>query len=390
MIEPTHLLVSTSGTAIATATAKQPRHDGTDSKWQTFEDLGLEPSRVTTKARSLLVWMYRLLGFVILTAIVAILIGYISTTVFYYFNQTWTTPIALSANDEKVVALESQHATLLNEREKLVAELAEAERAIDAEQNFQLQFAKAIKKDAAGRRMAFDRVQQLAVAASIARQRMHHANEAFSRSATSKMEKDYQAKLIDQSSLIAAKMQLAQISNSNLSVVERQAEYDQRATELAAQTRALDALLTNKAQSAALSYDVLKIAREYEASKRALARELGNRERLQASIARQDKIIEGVTQSAYLRAVTNNATVALVPYGNLDNIEKGTPLYACRFKMLWCREVGTVLEVLPGEVSLKHPMRDQTLRGRMIETQLTDTAAAQGDVLFAGKPPLGF
>jgi hypothetical protein len=87
--------------------------------------------------------------------------------------------------------------------------------------------------------------------------------------------------------------------------------------------------------------------------------------------------------------MADNATVALVPYANLDNIEKGTPLYACRLEMVLCREVGKVLEILPGEVAVKHPNRDSMLRGRMIEMQMTDAAAAENEVLFAGGRPLG-
>jgi len=366
----------------------QVRAPSAPQKWDTFEDLGLAPRPVTKKAQKLVVSTYRLLGFGILTLIVVVLLGYIGTTAFYFLNTTWVTPIALSANDEKVVALQSQLAAQLNEREKLVQDLAESERAINAEQQFQMQFAKAIKKDAAGRRLALERARDLAMSAASTRSKIRATNEEFSQSAASKMETDYNARLIDQNSMIAGKAQLAQISSANLSLAERQAEFDQRADELASQTASLDAILADKTATASLSYDVLKIARDYEASKLAVAREMGNRSRLQSSLARQDKIIEGLQQSAYLRAVSNNATVALVPYDNLKNIEKGTPLYACKLNMLICREVGKVLDILPGEVQVQHPTRENVLRGRMIEMQMSEPGAAQKEVLFAGGAPL--
>jgi hypothetical protein len=71
--------------------------------------------------------------------------------------------------------------------------------------------------------------------------------------------------------------------------------------------------------------------------------------------------------AAFLRAVDDKATVALVPYGNLDNAKPGASLYACKVAMVWCHEVGTVAEVLPGEVSLKHPHNDSLVRGQMVE-----------------------
>jgi hypothetical protein len=362
----------------------------TDPRWHRFEDIGLAPHPLTKKAQKLVVSTYRLIGFGILSLIVAVLLGYIGTTAFYYLNHSWVTPVAISANDEKVVALQGQLASQLNEREKLVGELAEAERAIAAEQTFQTQFAKAIQRDLAGRRAALDRVQALASTAAATRDEIRTTNGNYSASTVSRMNEEYKAGMIDRDSMLAGKFQLAQISNANLSLAERQAEFDQRAAELAAQTQSLDAVLANKATVAALSYDVLKIARDYDASKLALAREMGNRARLTASIARQDKIISGIAESGYLRALGDNASVALVPYENLENLTPGTPLYSCRVAMLVCKQVGTVQEVLPGEVQLKHPKRDTILRGRMIAMQMSEPSAAQEEVLFAGGAPLGF
>ena len=52
--------------------------------------------------------------------------------------------------------------------------------------------------------------------------------------------------------------------------------------------------------------------------------------------------------------------------------------------------VGNVLEVLPGEVQFKHPHRDKSLRGQIVEIKLDDEDAEAGadDVLFVGGKPL--
>lgn len=360
------------------------------AKWQPFEDLGLAPKPVTKKAQKLVVSTYRLLGFSILTIIVMVLVGYIATTAFYFLNHSWVTPVAISANDEKVVGLQGQLAAQLNERERLAAELAQSERAILAEQTFEMQFAKAIKKDLEGRRMALGRVKQLANTAAATRAEIRATNGDYSQSQVAKMGSEYEAGLIDRNAMMAGKFQLAQISSANLSLAERQVEFDQRAAELASETESLDAILADKSSSSALSYDVLKIARDYDTSKLALAREMGNRERLKSALERQDTILAGINQSAYLRAANNGAQVAMVPYTNMKNIEKGTPLYACKLNMIWCHKVGTVRDILAGEVNVKHPNRDAMVRGQMIEMEMTDASAAQDEVLFAGHPPLGF
>lgn len=357
-------------------------------KWRQYEDLGLAPRPITRAAQKLVVSTYRLLGFGILTIIVLVLVGYITTTAFYFVNKSWITPVAISPNDEKVVGLKTQLASQLNEREKLMHELEQSERRVKAEQAFQLQFAKAIRRDAAGRRDALNRVQALASAAAATRSQIRTTNESYAKQNSDVAAKEYAGGLITKDTMLADQYQRAQIQGANLALAERQADFDQRAAELRSQTSSLDALLANKSMSSAHSYDVLKIARDYEASKLELARETGNRDRLKLAIERQNQIIESVASSAELRALDNGATVALVPYENLHNADKGTPLYACRMSMIWCRKVGEVLDVLPGEVQVKHPKRDDLLRGRMIEMRMDEPEAAYKDVLFLGDAPL--
>jgi hypothetical protein len=359
-------------------------------KWQEFEDIGLgnAPSKASNKAAKLAVSTYRLLGFGILTLIVLVLVGYIATTAFYFFSKTWVTPVDVSPNDDKVVALQAQLAAQLNEREKLIGDLDQAERAIAAEQAFQLEFARAIKVDLADRQHALAKVRSLANTAASVRDDIRRTNDDYSAQTVDRMQDEYQAGLIDRQQMMAGKYQLAQITSSNLSLAERQAEFEQRAAQLALETSSLDAILADKTATGALSYDVLKIKRDYDASKLELQKDVEARKHIQASLARLDGIIESVKQSAYLRALTDRAKVALVPYSNLDNVAKGTKLYGCRFAMVACHEVGTVLEVLPGEIQLKDPHRDTQLRGRMIEMELTDADAAQDEVLFAGGKPL--
>ena len=378
---------------LAAAIAKvkiEAEAEKTTDKVKPFEDIGLPPPKPATRAaQKLVVSSYRLLGFGILTMIVLVLVAYIAQTAFYFMSHTWVTPIAISPSDDRVVALQAQLATQENERAKIAGDLDQAERAIAAEQAFQLEFAQAIRKDAEGRKLALGRVRQLSHAAAATRAQIRATNGEYSTEASARMKQEYDAGLIDRSQMLAGKYQAAQITSASLSLVERQAEFDQRAAELGAETQSLDAILADKATTAAMSYDVLKIQRDYDASKLQLGKDMADRDRLRTSLARQDKIVDGLRNSAYLKALADHATVALVPYTNLDHVAAGTKLYACKVSMLWCHEVGNVIAVLPGEVQVKNPHRDQTVRGSMIEMQMTDNAAAQDEVLFAGGAPLG-
>src|SRR5262249_54756954 len=110
-------------------------------RWGEFEELGLTaPPQPAQKLSRLVVAVYRVLGFSILTIIVAVLVGYITMTAFYYFSDSWIVPVAIQPSDDKVVTLQAQLAEQQNARDKLANDLDQAERAIKAQQTFQASF----------------------------------------------------------------------------------------------------------------------------------------------------------------------------------------------------------------------------------------------------------
>jgi hypothetical protein len=297
-------------------------------------------------------------------------------------------PTALAPTDEKIVSLQAQLGERQNQRDQTAMVLDQAERAIAVQQAFQAEFARAIKSDLEGRKSALERMHQLAAAAASTRTQIRRSNSAYAVESQRRMAAEWKAGLIDRNAMLSGKFQLAQITSSNLSLVERQAEYETRAAALEAQTRSLEALLANRATNDSMSYDVLRIKQEYEASRLETQKAIETRDTLKIALARQDTLVASLKQSSYLRAMADGAQVAFVPYGNLKSVGKGTKLYGCKLGMLFCHKVGTVLDVLPGEVQFKHPNRDKMLRGQMVELRLEDTTDATDDVLFAGGRPL--
>jgi hypothetical protein len=293
------------------------------------------------------------------------------------------------------VTLQSQLAEQQNTRDRIADELNQAERAIVVQQRFQTEFARAIKSDLDGRKLALERIRALANAAAGTRAAIRGQNSAFAAASRKRMAEEYKAGLIDRNSMLSGNFQLAQITSSNLTLAERQAEFETRAADLEAQTRSLEAILKNAEGTTAntpLSYEVLRIKQEYEASKLDLAKAIETRDTLRGNLGRQDKIVKSLEGSAHLRALRDGATVAFVPYGNLSKVEKGKSLYGCKVGMVICHHVGEILEVLPGEVQFKHPHRDSMLRGQMVELKLDaeDGDAAADDVLFVGGKPFLF
>jgi hypothetical protein len=361
------------------------------NQWAVFEQLGLGPPKKQTQQQNMqktLVSAYRLLGFAVLTLIVAVLVGYIATSAFYFVSDSWIQPMKVSRTDERVLALESQLVEQQNIRDRIVADLAHADRYIAVQQAYQGEFAAAIRADLSGRQRSLDRTRALAKEYEGARHRIQKSNRAYASASQKKMAQEYAAGLIDRSDMLAGKFQVAQITSSNLSLAERQAEYEERAAELAAEAEALDAILSENGGESALSYDVLKIKQEYELSRLETTKAIEGRVALQSALERQDAVIAGLEQSPWLRAIADDANVAFVPYENLDNVSVGVGVYGCALEMIWCDRVGKVIEVMPGEVTFKHPHREKILRGQMVVIDLEDGSAAEDDVLFVGGAPL--
>ncbi len=377
--------------ATAPAPAPAPKHD--PHKWAVYDKLGLgAPKLNTQKLGKLIVTAYRLLGFAILSIIVIVLVGYISTTLFFYLSSSWVVPVAVSPSDEKVVTLQAQLAEQQNTRDKIADELSQADRSVLAQQDYQAAFVKAIKSDLDNRKTALGKIRALASTARNTRVAIASSNSAYASSSQKRMAEEYKAGLIDRNSMLSGKFQLAQITSSNLSLAERQAEYENQAAELEQQATSLDAILANASTDSSLSYAVLQIRQQYEASQLELAKAIEDRNSLKVSLDRQDKLVMSLKQAALLRAINDKAAVAFVPYGNLPKVSKNAGLYACRASMVICRKVGTILEVLPGEVQFKHPHKDKMLRGQMVEMKMDDDemGAAEDDVLFVGGKPLLF
>lgn len=127
--------------------------------------------------------------------------------------------------------------------------------------------------------------------------------------------------------------------------------------------------------------------RDDAAAKQELSKATTARKSAQSALERQDEIVKGIEQSAYLRATSEKQATALVPYENLKGVKAGTKVFGCAYQMMWCRQVGTVLEVLPGEITFKHPKRDATMRGQLIQLQMVVPEAAQSSVLFLDGAP---
>jgi hypothetical protein len=341
------------------------------------------------RVNKLVVSTYKLVGFAVLTLIALALISYLGANVFYWFSTSWVEPTVIAPTDERVLALSTQLLQQSSARDKVAADLADAERVTRMQEEFLDGARKALADELADRKGELNRLTALDRSFANTRAEVAHSGRAYSDMSKRQLAAEYGAHFIDKQTAVAGALQLSQIAQGNLSLAEKEVELYKRRAELSRETEALGAIVGSK-PAGRHSIEVLKILQDVKRAEVELAKARDNRVVLQRSLERYDKMVKTLNDSAFLRAVDGKDNVAFVPYENLDRIKPGTPLYGCWIGPLFCKQVGTVVALLPGEMSYKHPLHNTQLRGQSVQLSLANPRDAERKVLFAGGRPILF
>jgi hypothetical protein len=94
-----------------------------------------------------------------------------------------------------------------------------------------------------------------------------------------------------------------------------------------------------------------------------------------------DELIGQMKSRPVFRATDGKQNVAFVPYTQIEGVGGGDPVFDCAtLGIFGCREVGRVIEVVPGEVAMPDPWGTPA-RGQYVVLDLSDPASAQSKVL---------
>jgi hypothetical protein len=122
-----------------------------------------------------------------------------------------------------------------------------------------------------------------------------------------------------------------------------------------------------------LEVEVVRLESE-KRSKLALKRALSER------IAKIDELAAQLKGRPLFRAVDHSLDVAFVPYTQIEGVDSGSRVYSCVWGLFLCKAVGTVAELVPGEVVLPDPWGNQA-RGQYAVLNLADREAAKAKTL---------
>jgi len=362
--------------------------------------------KLFSMSNSMFVNIYKLMGFVVLTAILLGIVSYLSFSIFYLFDREWVAPIILSPSSERVIQMNSQLIQQQYNRDKLdvermllKAQLSNIERTIIVNKEFQERFKLAVSADLRVREKELKDLQGLYKEYLATRKKVQEASEAFAHMSEEDLKRDLDAGLIEEEAYVRGKMALSQNIMSQISYDQKRIDLEAKSTEIDRKTQALKALSIKLSDPAldnpsATNYDILLMEKEYQTSILEMEELKIQKEPIEKQIAlldesmiEYDNILQTIKQSPYYKAINEKVSIAFVPYTNLPSVKPGVPIYGCSFELLWCRKVGSVVQKLDGEVSARHPMFSSELRGVMIEIKLNDMVWAEEKALHIDSRP---
>ena len=363
---------------------------------------------VKNQFNKIIVSIYKVMGFVVLTAIMFGIVTYLGTSVFYLLDRDWVVPVVLSPSSEKVLQMNNhliqqnyQLDQLQVERMSLEAELAIIQESTLIGKQLLGRYETAIDVELKARQHEQGALKSLYREYEAARPAMEENTALMAEMTERNVEDELAAGLISEESYIRGKSLVSSNLASWVSYAQKEVEFD---TKMSALDREVDSLAAIRDElggrtvdggGAALSVDVLSMLKDYNRTRLEVMSQESRRIPIERQIAAIDSSIEDyeeiretIEQSPYYYALHEDVTVAFVPYDNLHNMKVGDKVYGCTLELVWCREVGEISQVLVGEVQTRHPLFKTEMRGLMVQIELEDDQWSEEKALHANGRPL--
>jgi hypothetical protein len=344
----------------------------------------LDGTTPTSGPLSRVLWSTRLLSLAALAMFLALLWRG-AAAAYYAATDSYVAPIILSPDSEAVIQNRLNLSRLRTDRQNLrvrADEAADSIEAIDSALSLLRELRQASSQsltwaskitdgqEARGHsEMEILRAQRAEIAATLARQEKYVADMEQGQAVGLVHRADVERERSVLNNLRVAMLQ-NQRENANSGTQLQTTLLAQRA--LKSRSRALDTpeMFSQRENLTRVRIEVLR----YEAERR------GRAAQMQAdleSLARLDELITQLEARPVFRAAEGKQNVAFVTYKEMAGISPGSDVVRCEmWGIIGCKRVGTVSELLPGEVTMADPW-GTVGRGQYALLDLTDSSAAQ-------------
>lgn len=345
------------------------------------------------KIQNYYLYSYRLVGFVFLTGLIISILWYGFTMLFFIGNSSWSVPMILSPNQEKVMAHLEHVLVFEHEVTKNRAELRSAEQV--------LRNKKSLLVD---NQQLLERINQSMHYQSLQNSKESHAFKKLSEERTSTVNQLslLNAGLLNEEELIEQELKLGLITKQEalLAHITR----NKLASNLIdAKTRMYD--LKKRAKDYAEAAKTLNGSGNHLASMNKVIKKVEleghiaelksdifslhiSTKQLKNNIEKKLRVLRFMKNSPYILATKKETTVAFIPYANVHKVTIGSPVFSCHLDMLFCYKSGHISGIYTAEEYSKHPIFKSDVKGQFIAIHFNSAADAQKKLLFIHSKPL--
>jgi hypothetical protein len=339
---------------------------------------------------------YRLTMMAVLLIIIVLVLSYIFMLVFYTIDRNWGIPVILSPTQQKVLAFQSQSATLEANLLKNRVDLATAtetyrtlNREITSLESLITRFDAATHYESDALSRAGTNIRNVL------------QQKAIDTLATEKAARDVRPLLVSVDSELAAGLITRDQAISRRMAIQSMlnASTDSRLSQLTLEEQARlastaggtlgkqDATSLTALQSLN-SQAQLKLAHAQALIQEETARQ--SIKQLQATVAENERILGIAQNSPYYQALTRPVFTAFVQYDNLGHAKPGAPVYDCLLQFILCSQTGTVTQVYEAEEYASHPLFRTNIKGKLVAINFSRKESGESGVVFIGFRPLLF
>ena len=315
-------------------------------------------------------------------------LGYAGREGYRAATDSFVAPIILSpdndvviANKAKMAELNVQRATIMSDAEAVEADLAAGDRALARLRSLQQTTMNALSwtKDVTAHQAsaAFADLKTLAEQTAVLRE-MADRQDRIARTASENLAGSLISKNDEvKEQLSLNQVQLALLDNKRTraqsELAMRQLTLAQRSLASGAGTPQMPEAVAREEQLVRIELEILRIESE-QRSRRSL------RKLVLEKLANMDAIEGQLKARPLFRATEKSLDVAFVPYTQSGGVGPGANVYDCVWGIFHCKAVGTIAEIVPGEVVLPDPWGNQA-RGQYAILALSEHESAKAKVL---------
>jgi hypothetical protein len=334
-------------------------------------------------------WVARIFALGMLAATVAAL-AWLGVQIALVLTDSWVAPLHLSPQSDAVASLRLQHQRHLAELARLDAEVTRIDgelEAIDAAikrvENLRGSTDATLTWQADQMRVE---ASGLSTTATLLRRQRDQVRELQKRQQdiTKHAREDLAAGLVDRTVVDREEQVLDRLAVEATDLDRQLAEVKARKSSTRSTLRALDErdldgaarlpeLVAGDERDTRIEIEIQRLnaeARGHRAQRAAAT----------ASVANQRTLLAELEARPLYRAMSQITDVAFVPYDQLEGIEPGARVLACTWGLFACHQVGTIAEILPGEVVTQDPW-GELARGQYLVLKLDDKDAVRERLL---------